>query len=171
MTSGMDSSIPSREGRYPLRSAVLTMVAMTRPNHILFIVILFANGVLLGAWRHSGSLKDSDWLSISLSLGVLILLSMSVHLANEAVDHETDCLTVRTPFSSGSGALERSGFTPRTPLMISLILAALVVVVTITLVATSLLPPPAGLLIALGLAGGLAYSLPPTSATRPRRDA
>ena len=144
---------------------ILALTAMTRPSHILFIVILFGNGILLGAWR-SGSLDDTDWISVWLALGLLILLSMSVHLANEAVDHETDRLTLRTPFSGGSGALEWSGLTPRTPLAISLILAALVVVMTIPLLAASLMEPAAGLFIILGLAGGLAYSLPPISAMR-----
>lgn len=163
--SGSGSSATRDDRRYRAWSNVLALIAMTRPSHILFIVILFGNGVLFGAWR-SGSFDDSDWTSVSLALGLLLLLSMSVHLANEAVDHETDRLTQRTPFSGGSGALERSSLTPRRPLTISLTLAALVVAATIPLVTASLLEPAAGLLIVLGLGGGLAYSLPPISAMR-----
>jgi 1,4-dihydroxy-2-naphthoate octaprenyltransferase len=42
--------------------------------------------------------------------GALALLSaaMAVHYANEYADAETDALTVRTPSSGGSGALERT---------------------------------------------------------------
>jgi 1,4-dihydroxy-2-naphthoate octaprenyltransferase len=42
----------------------------------------------------------------------MIVVSISVHYANEYADHKTDALTERTKFSGGSGILPR-GLVPR----------------------------------------------------------
>jgi len=53
-----------------------------------------------------------QWLpgSYLMGLGAAILISISIHYANEYADYEIDKLTIRTPYSGGSGALQDSGF-------------------------------------------------------------
>lgn len=156
------------ETRGPSFAALVAVAKMTRPSHIFLIAILFGNGVLYAAWRDEVPLAQimPGRTGLWLALGLLILLSMAVHLANEAADHETDRLTKRTPFSGGSGAIAESGLSPRIPMILSMTLAAFVVAATVLAVSSSLLEPPAGLLLVLGLGGGLAYSLPPIAAMR-----
>ncbi len=141
------------------------IAVMTRPTQIALIVVIALNGILLATWRAPGSLDDGLGAAATVLL-LAILTAVAVHLANEAADHETDRLTERTQFSGGSGALEASGLDPRVPLAIGLSVAAVVAVVAVVVTATGLLAPVAAVLLLLGLAGGLAYSLPPVEAMR-----
>jgi 1,4-dihydroxy-2-naphthoate octaprenyltransferase len=47
--------------------------------------------------------------SYLMGLGAAILISISIHYANEYADYETDKLTIRTLYSGGSGALQDLG--------------------------------------------------------------
>ena len=138
------------------------LVAMARPSQVALIVLVYATGVLLGAWR------DDRVLAADVVVGLLLLLPAAVatHWANEAADAETDARSVRTPFSGGSGALARSGVDPRLPLRLSLLMAGAVVAAAVVAVAAATLAVPAAALLLVGLAGGLAYSLPPVAAMR-----
>jgi 1,4-dihydroxy-2-naphthoate octaprenyltransferase len=138
---------------------------MTRPAQVALIVVIFANGVLLALWR-DGSWSIEQLLAMAPALLLLVLAAAATHLANEAADHETDRLSTRTAFSGGSGALEASGLRPRVPLAASLGLSAIVIVGALLAVGAGALPAVAAALLLLGLAGGLAYSLPPLAAER-----
>ncbi|MEA2026410.1 MAG: UbiA family prenyltransferase [Chloroflexota bacterium] len=138
---------------------------MTRPTQIALIIVIALNGILLATWRTPGSLDDGLGAAVT-ALLLTIGTAVAVHLANEAADHETDRLTERTQFSGGSGALEASGLDPRVPLAIGLSVAAVVAVAAIAVTVTNLLAPVATALLLLGLAGGLAYSLPPVEVMR-----
>jgi len=138
---------------------------MTRPTQIALISVIALNGILLATWRAPGSLDDGMGAAVT-ALLLTIGTAAAVHLANEAADHETDRLTERTQFSGGSGALEASGLDPRVPLLIGLSVAAVVAVAVIAVTVTGLLAPVATVLLLLGLAGGLAYSLPPLQVMR-----
>jgi 1,4-dihydroxy-2-naphthoate octaprenyltransferase len=135
------------------------LLQMTRPTQIALIVGIFVNGALLAVWAGQGTVGVifDAWPAV----GLLILVSASVHLANEAADHASDRLTRRTPFSGGSGALEASGLSPRLPLALSLALAAAALLGVIVALTWGVLPAVAALLLLLGLGGGLAYSLEP----------
>jgi 1,4-dihydroxy-2-naphthoate polyprenyltransferase len=153
-------ALPAHPRVGPLRA----IVAMMRPAQLGLIVAIAGNGLLLALWR---SPRASDELgSAALALALLLVVAMAVHLANEAADHETDRLSRRTPFSGGSGALAASDLGPRVPLAISLSMAAIVTFATAASTITGLLTPLAGVQLWLGLAGGLAYSLPPLEAMR-----
>jgi 1,4-dihydroxy-2-naphthoate octaprenyltransferase len=139
-------------------------MAMTRPTHIALIVVIFANGALLAQWRGSGAPMDA--VAIGTAVVLLILASAAVHLANEAADDESDRLTGRTPFSGGSGGLQASSLSPRVPLVASLIVAVVVAVATLGVAVIGVLDALASMLLMVGLAGGLAYSLPPLALAR-----
>lgn len=161
------STMTAERARPGLATSIAAVVRMARPDHLALIVLIFVNGVLLGAWRGAGGdsllAAASDLLPAAL---LLVAAGAAVHLANEAIDHETDRLGRRTRFSGGSGALQASGLAPRVPLTIGLAVAAVVVVAAGLAVATSLLTPVAAAILVAGLAGGLAYSLPPVAAMR-----
>ena len=82
--------VVEQKTRLPI--ALVALARMTRPSHVALMVVLFVNGVLLAAWRANYSLDDawSEATSLWPELGLLILVAIAVHFANEAVDHETD---------------------------------------------------------------------------------
>ena len=138
------------------------LVAMTRPSQILLIVAVLLNGMLLGLWHaHPVRLE-----TVSVALVLVMAAGSAVHLANEAADEATDLLTARTRYSGGSGALEASGLSPRVPLVAGLAMALAVTVATLIVSAAGVLTATATVLLLAGLAGGLAYSLPPVAAMR-----
>lgn len=137
---------------------------MTRPTHIALILVVFSNGLLLAWWREGTASEPHT--PIWVVVGLLIIASAAIHLANEAADHESDRRTIRTPFSGGSGALEASGLSPRVPLVLSAGLAALTAGLTLGLVAVGTVPLIVGVILLLGLSVGLAYSLPPLAIER-----
>jgi 1,4-dihydroxy-2-naphthoate octaprenyltransferase len=159
-------AIPDRSLRPERRTMgrLRAVVAMTRPAQVALIVVIFLNGALLAMWR--GTATTAELIAVWPVLLLVVVTSAAVHLANEAADHETDALTQRTPFSGGSGALQASGLSPRLPLLLSLAIAAIVVVVGVAVVARGAMPIAAGVLLLAGLGGGLAYSLPPVAAER-----
>ena len=87
------------------RVTLEALVRMSRPSHLLLITTVYGFGASIAI--ASGAPVDS----IQIAIGLLALLPVaaSVHYANEYADHETDALTVRTPFSGGSGALRDTG--------------------------------------------------------------
>ncbi|HSM34403.1 MAG TPA: UbiA family prenyltransferase, partial [Anaerolineae bacterium] len=137
---------------------------MVRPTQLALIVAIAGNGLLLALWRSPRASEELG--AAALALALLLIAAMAVHLANEAADDETDHLSRRTPFSGGSGALAASDMGPRVPLAISLSMAAIVTLAAAASTIAGLLSPLAGVLLWLGLAGGLAYSLPPVEAMR-----
>jgi 1,4-dihydroxy-2-naphthoate polyprenyltransferase len=78
---------------------------MSRPSQLLAITLVYAFGWLVA--RTHGIEAN---LSFSMAGFLAVIpVSISIHYANEFADFETDRLTVRTPFSGGSGALPESG--------------------------------------------------------------
>jgi len=144
------------------RDLVAALFVMSRPAQLALIVFVYASGVLVGLVR--GGSPDLD---LVLPGGVVLLLSaMSVHLANEYVDVDTDAITHRTPFSGGSGVLPSGLVDRRVALAGSLVAGVLGVVGALFLLAWSALWTTAGAILLCGLAGGLAYSVPPVAASR-----
>ena len=80
---------------------ILLLFRMARPPQVLAVFLVYTWGVIL-AWNFEGIFDLAIFL-----LGWLpsALVSISIHYTNEYADYETDALTVRTPFSGGSGAL------------------------------------------------------------------
>ena len=146
---------------------VRAVLLMTRPLQIALIAAVFANGVLLAAWRGDSAGPATTAVAAAWpALLLIVLAAAAIHLANEAADHETDRRTRRTPFSGGSGALAASSLSPRVPLALALALSGLVVVLALMATGSGAIQPAATALLLLGLAGGLAYSLPPVAVER-----
>ncbi len=84
---------------------------MSRPDQLALIALVYMMG---------SAIALADGASVDLFVagtGLLALLpvSASVHYANEYADYFADYLAVRTPFSGGSGALQRTGLSRRLP--------------------------------------------------------
>jgi 1,4-dihydroxy-2-naphthoate octaprenyltransferase len=143
------------------------LVLMARPSQVALVVLVVAAGVLLGAWPEStgvtGPMKPG---AITTGLMLLLAATVAVHWANEAADAETDARSHRTAFSGGSGALAASGLPPEVPLRLAVALAGLTGVAAVAATVTGATNPTMLLLLLAGLAGGLAYSLPPIAAMR-----
>ena len=140
------------------------LVAMARPSQIALIGLVVANGMLVGVWQSAAA--GPSFVTVALAATLILLAAAAVHLANEAADAETDRLTVRTPYSGGSGALQASGLDARWPLSLALGLAVLVIAAAVVAGLSGVLSVVATALLLAGLLGGLAYSLPPVSAMR-----
>ncbi|MFC6990724.1 prenyltransferase [Haladaptatus sp. GCM10025707] len=135
------------------------VLAMSRPSHLLLVAWVYALGVAIA--YASGAAYDPR--TLVAGLAALLPAAASIHYVNEYADHETDALTTRTPFSGGSGALPRTGLTPKLALSLALGTLLVGVVVTGYLYTEEFLSRPAVGLLALGALLGWAYSLPPVA--------
>lgn len=89
------------DGQPSGRRYLAALWRMSRPSQLLAVALVYAYGLLIA--RAAGS--RLPWAE-ALAGGLLVLvMSASIHFANEYADAETDARTVRTPFSGGSGAL------------------------------------------------------------------
>ena len=132
---------------------------LARPDQLLAVTLVYIWGVLL-ALGHT--LPGTAVLPSALAgLLPLLLVSASIHYANEYADAETDALTQRTPFSGGSGALAAFGADRRVALADAILSLAAGLVLAALLLWLGWLPPLALGLLLLGALGGWMYSLPP----------
>lgn len=135
----------------------------SRPSQIVLIVIVYALGVAIGQPPTGVTLP---WRSVAVGGAVLLPVALGVHYANEYADVETDRLTDRTPFSGGSGAIERTGVGP------ALLGRAATVATTVGLAGASVgwltgyLSMTAFALLSGIAVAGLAYSLSPIALIR-----
>ncbi len=140
-----------------MKRTILLYARMSRPSQLLSVVLVYAWGALVAA-----ALLDGFSLATAL-LGLLplLLVSASIHYANEYADHETDALTTRTPFSGGSGALADYGAQPVLALRAAWVTLAAGLIIAAAMVLNSTLPIIALVLLLLGAIGGWMYSLRP----------
>jgi len=141
-----------------------TLWLAARPSQVALIGLVYALGVGMAA-----VVVPTVALSVGpvgVGVAVLVPVAGSVHYANEYVDAETDRQTTRTPFSGGSGALERTSVDR------GLLAAASAIALCFGLggggVAwwTGRLSAAAFTLLAAIAVTGLAYSLPPIALIR-----
>lgn len=137
--------------------AVLAVARMTRPDHLLLIVVVHGLGAAIAVGR--GAAWDAG--RVVAGTLAMVVVAASVHLANELADRETDALTTRTLFSGGSGATVdpalASGLVARATAG-SMVLAA--VVVAVLAVAGRLSGATIVAIVVVALLGWQ-YSLPP----------
>jgi 1,4-dihydroxy-2-naphthoate polyprenyltransferase len=142
-------------------SAVLfrmsALYRMSRPSHIALILVVAAIGAL-AAVATGSAVSVTTILSAA---AVLVLVSASVHYVNEWADHETDALTVRTPFSGGSGTLPSTGLPRRLALAAAVATATLASAFALVALLAGLLSVAAATLLVVGGFLGWAYSVPP----------
>ena len=133
------------------------MLKMSRPSQLLAITLVYAFGCLLA--RANGIEYNSSFSAAGFL--ALIPVSISIHFANEYADYETDRLTVRTPFSGGSGALPESGLPRQIALTGAWITLALGSGVALIGWVLGRVPPISLVILALGALFGWMYSLRP----------
>ena len=134
---------------------------MSRPNQLLLIAAVYAWGVLAAIALQQTTESGFDPISVIFPLIPLILISASIHYANEYADHETDALTDRTPYSGGSGALRDYSASPKTALMAARVSLISGSIIAIALYATGYLPFIVLPILVVGAFGGWMYSLRP----------
>jgi 1,4-dihydroxy-2-naphthoate octaprenyltransferase len=148
------NSTPKISQRFAL---VYGVFKMSRPMQLLAIILVYLYGSLV-AWVHA---VPVDLNAFGTGLLVVLLVSASIHLANEYADYKTDALTRRTPFSGGSGSLQDLNLSPRVALIAAWIAfiggAPLAVIVYIS----GVLNPLALWILSLGAFLGWMYSLQP----------
>lgn len=130
---------------------------MARPLQLVAISLVYTLGAAIARANGAQVEPTTFWFGLL----VIIPISISIHYTNEYADHETDALTLRTPFSGGSGALPESGLPPRIALIgawVTLIIGALI---AISGWYTGILNPVALTVLGLGTFFGWMYSLCP----------
>ena len=85
------------------------LVEMSRPDQLALIGLVYAMGSAI-ALAGGATFDPTEAVA---GLVALLLVAASVHYANEYADYFADYLSVRTPFSGGSGALQRTGLPRR----------------------------------------------------------
>ena len=89
---------------------VYGILRMSRPAQLLAIILVYLFGSIV-AWAQDAS---PNRIAFVYGLLVVLLVSASIHIANEYADYETDALTQRTLYSGGSGALQDLDLHPST---------------------------------------------------------
>lgn len=138
------------------RVTLEALARMSRPSHLLLIATVYGLGTSIAIARGAAV----DLLGVATGLIALLPVAASVHYANEYADHETDALTVRTPFSGGSGALPDTGMDRS----LAIKAAWISVGVGLGFAAVCLIhgyPIPALGVLAIGAIVGWQYSVPP----------
>jgi 1,4-dihydroxy-2-naphthoate octaprenyltransferase len=131
---------------------------MSRPDQLLLVAAVYGWGVLIALVMTGNSLSA---VPIFAGMVPLILVSASIHFANEYADYATDALTIRTPYSGGSGALSDYNASPTTALKAAWISLLAGLAIATLLVAVGTLPLVALPILVLGAFGGWMYSLRP----------
>ena len=159
-----DAADPSATDPSTARTA-LAVWRMTRPSQLLLVVAVYALGVAIAV----GLGAAFDPLAVLAGLVALLPVAVSVHVANEYADFETDRLTSehgsRTPFSGGSGAVDMG--VPRSVARDTTLVSGVVgTVLAAALALVGRLSPGALLVLASIALLGWAYSLPPVALSR-----
>jgi 1,4-dihydroxy-2-naphthoate octaprenyltransferase len=140
-----------------LKKRLVGLWGMARPLVLVSNILAW----LLGVSIAFGTGEPMEVTSLGLGFFVMMLVSVSIHYANEYSDYQTDALTTRTLYSGGSGVLP-SGNVPRKLALqaasTTLILAVGVEVGTVLLRIHSWWSM---ILLMIGALGGWMYSLPP----------
>lgn len=136
---------------------VRALWGMARPLIMVSVLLVYALGALMA--RAYGSPFDA--LAFLWGLAALVPVALSTHYVNEFADVETDRLTVRTPFSGGSGVLAEGLASPNLALVAGWASLAAGLAIALAGTAAGALNASALLLLAIGAFGGWMYSLPP----------
>ncbi len=138
------------------------LVRMTRPDHLLLVAVVFAWGVAM-AWA-DGAAWDGH--RVVATLGLVLVVAVGIHLANEVADRDTDALTRRTRFSGGSGATVDLDLDDRAMGRVLVVAAVAAAGVGLVLAAGGLVSSVAAALVAVAAVGGWQYSSPPLALAR-----
>ena len=134
----------------PLRNTVIGLWGMARPLVMVSNILSWLLGVSIAYGSGFGIGAEA----VGYSFMAMILVSASIHYANEYADHETDALTIRTPYSGGSGIIP-SGLVPRSLALVSAWAAlSLGLLVQLAAVFMGVHPWSASAVLVIGTIGG-----------------
>jgi 1,4-dihydroxy-2-naphthoate octaprenyltransferase len=139
------------------RDYLLVTWQTSRPDQMLLVVGVY----LLGATVAVANGAQFDTGRLWIGALPLLALAASIHYANEYADYETDALTDRTPFSGGSGALQRTDV-PRTyTLWLAITTLFVGAILSIILAAADVLTTAGFVLLVVATVFGWQYSVGP----------
>lgn len=130
---------------------------MARPLQLVAVTLVYLLGVIIALTK--GSVLNVP--HILWGYGMLMLVSASVHTANEYSDIDTDRLTARTMFSGGSGALPESGLPRQGALVIAWIWLVASFLMAAAVYGSGEVETVPLVILAGGALLGWMYSLPP----------
>lgn len=145
-----------------MRRTLTGLWLMSRPLILPSGALAYAVGAAI-AYHDHGRL---DWGRQTLALGLTMLANLAAHYADEYADADTDALATHTGISGGSGAIAAGLATRSLALRAALVVSALTLGGGLWTVASGALPRASGVILAIGLLGGWAYSVPPLALER-----
>jgi len=134
-----------------------------RPSQVALIALVYALGVGMARTLTAPAIS---WRAVEVGGALLLPVVLAVHWANEYADVETDRLTERTPFSGGSGAVERTGVGRELLARAAGVAMLLGIAGAVAARLTGLVSVTALALLLTIAVAGLAYSLPPAALVR-----
>ena len=147
------------------KNPIMLFLKLSRP-------VLLLGGIgqtFLGAGIAHYLGRSIDWSVFFLGLFWVILVQLAAHYLNEYFDYPVDRENEnRTAFSGGSGVLgEGEGkLNRRVALSAFVVAVTLAAALILTMIWSGMLTPAGALIMALILAGALAYSIPPVQLSR-----
>jgi len=144
-------------GARSIRKTAWALFAMSRPDQLTLIALVYAMGSAIALAR--GATVGVP--AAAAGLVALLFVAASVHYANEYADY----LAVRTPFSGGSGALQRAGLPRGLALRAALVTFLLGVAVALACLLHGYPLPALAILFCIAVLGW-AYSVGPALAWR-----
>lgn len=148
---------PTKDAAIGATVAMRALWGMARPLLLASVLAVYGSGLLV-ARAHGAVLVPLDVLWSGLAL---LLVSLSIHYANEYADVETDARTRPTLYSGGSGVLPSGLVPPRFALRAAWWTLVLGGGVGVAGAAVGALAPVVLGALALGALLGWQYSLPP----------
>jgi 1,4-dihydroxy-2-naphthoate octaprenyltransferase len=130
---------------------------------VALIALVYALGVGMARTLTAPAIS---WRAVEVGGALLLPVVLAVHWANEYADVETDRLTERTPFSGGSGAVERTGVGRELLARAAGVAMLLGIAGAVAARLTGLVSVTALALLLTIAVAGLAYSLPPAALVR-----
>lgn len=140
-----------------MAKTIIALWGMARPLIMVSVLLVYINGLLIA---HAEGF-NMQWGSIVWGGLVLLLVSLSIHYANEYADYETDALTQPTMYSGGSGVLARGDIPRRLALQAAWVTLGIGFGLALMGYASGNLSSVTILLLFLGTLLGWMYSLPP----------
>lgn len=140
-----------------MQRVLLALWGMARPLIMLSVLLVYMLGIFIARSRG----YDVDGAAVAWGCAALVLVSLSIHYANEYADFATDSLTQKTAFSGGSGVLPGGLVSPRLALIaawVTLIAGIIVNLIAVAIGVLDLLTLP---ILLVGAFGGWMYSVPP----------
>jgi 1,4-dihydroxy-2-naphthoate octaprenyltransferase len=130
---------------------------MARPLVLTSNILAWILGVAIAF----GTGEPFEFIPVGVGFAAMMLVSVSVHYANEYADYQTDALTTRTLYSGGSGVLPSGSIPRKVALQAAVSTLLFGIGIEVGAVFLRIHSWLALILLVIGAFGGWMYSLPP----------